>query len=91
MSELEGIKCEIYDMRPEVRKQIINYTAFENAIKNWMLMYGYKNGKIISRNDVTTQYDSGKKLYWMILEEKNKSFYVVENMEDGTCKTIDKD
>lgn len=90
-SELSDIKCEICDMRPEVKEQIKNYAAFENAIKNWMLMNGYTNEKIISRNDVTTQYDSGKKLYWMILEKENKSFYVVEDMQSGTCKTIDKD
>ena len=89
-SELSDIKCEICDMRTEVKEQIKNYAAFENAIKNWMLMNGYTNEKIISRNDVTTQYDSGKKLYWMILEKGNKSFYVVEDMQSGTCKTIDK-
>lgn len=89
-SELSDIKCEICDMRTEVKEQIKNYAAFENAIKNWMLMNGYTNEKIISRNDVTTQYDSGKKLYWMILEKRNKSFYVVEDMQSGTCKTIDK-
>ena len=65
-SELSDIKCEICDMRPEVKEQIKNYAAFENTIKNWMLMNGYTNEKLISRNDVTTQYDSGKKLYWMI-------------------------
>ena len=89
-SDLSDIKCEICDMRTEVKEQIKNYTAFENAIKNWMLMNGYTNEKIISRNDVTTQYDSGKKLYWMILEKGNKSFYVVEDIPSGTCKTIDK-
>ena len=90
-SELSDIKCEICDMRTEVKEQIKNYTAFENAIKNWMLMNGYTNEKIISRNDVTTQYDSDKKLDWMILEKENKSFYVVEDLQSGTCNTIDKD
>lgn len=89
-SELSDIQCEICDMRTEVREQIKNYTAFTNAVKNWMLMNGYTDEKIISRNDVTTQYDSGKRLYWMILEKNNKSFYVVEDMQSGTCKTKDK-
>lgn len=32
-SELSDIKCEICDMRTEVKEQIKNYAAFENAIK----------------------------------------------------------